>query len=329
MLNRNIVSKNFRYRSNEFNFRLGFPEEKTVKIGSLYTRIDYWKNVYFSLLKLKPFDNIMFYMNQSGFDTFAMILAAIELDLNIVSSNPDLLIHTLPDTTLDSKGFNKHRNCSYHDLSDHKFDNVVKYTQTGSSTILGKTKIPTTTMHGNVLHTKYNIQPELILDFMLPALISDAVETHTCLGFNDVVEGMHRILKVVQMQGIQCVVVPSIETCYSFVEVAQLKNVNIDNLRVNCWDNGLITPVINPQTINCADLDDLPSRYRINGRILRDVTEDKLYFQFEKPVDKSIAKIKVSAMNAEVERRTGKKITKWTYTQGPDDEILILFRNLE
>ena len=329
MLNRNAVSKNFRYRSNEFNFRLGFPEEKTVKIGSLYTRIDYWKNVYFSLLKLKPFDNIMFYMNQSGFDTFAMILAAIELDLNIVASNPDLLIHTLPDTTLDSKGFNKHRNCSYHDLSDHKFDNVVKYTQTGSSTILGKTKIPTTTMHGNVLHTKYDIQPELILDFMLPALISDAVETHTCLGFNDVVDGMHRILKVVQMQGIQCVVVPSIETCYSFVKVAQLKNVNIDNLRVNCWDNGLITPVINTQTINCADLDDLPSRYRINGRILRDVTEDKLYFQFEKPVDKSIAKIKVSAMNAEVERRTGKKITKWTYTQGPDDETLILFRNLE
>ena len=76
MLNRNIVSKNFRYRSNEFNFRLGFPEEKTVKIGALYTRIDYWKNVYFNLLKLNPFDNIMFYMNQSGFDTFAMILAA-------------------------------------------------------------------------------------------------------------------------------------------------------------------------------------------------------------------------------------------------------------
>ncbi len=68
MLNRNIVSKNFRYRSNEFNFRLGFPEEKTVKIGALYTRIDYWKNVYFKFLKLSPFDNIMFYMNQSGFD---------------------------------------------------------------------------------------------------------------------------------------------------------------------------------------------------------------------------------------------------------------------
>ena len=329
MLNRNIVSKNFRYRSNEFNFRLGFPEEKTVKIGALYTRIDYWKNVYFNLLKLDPFDNIMFYMNQSGFDTFAMILAATELDLNIVASNPDLLIHTLPDSILDTKGLDKYRNYSYYDLADHKFDSVVEYTQTGTSTVIGKTTIPTIPIHGNVLHTKYDIQPELIVDFMLPALMNDAVETHTCLGFNDVVEGMHRILKVVQMQGINCILVPSIETCYSFVEVASLKGVNIyNNLHINCWDNGLITPSVH-ETIDYNDLDDLPSKYHIKGKILRDITEDKIYFQFVKPVDKSIAKIKVSAMNAEVKRRTGKTISKWAYAHGPDDEILILFRNLE
>jgi len=328
MLNRNIVSKNFRYRSNEFNFRLGFPEEKTVKIGALYTRIDYWKNVYFKFLKLSPFDNIMFYMNQSGFDTFAMVLAATELDLNIVSENPDLIIHTLPDSALDTTGFDKHRNYSYYDLADHKFESDVKYTQIGTSTVIGKTTAPAVSIHGNVLHTKYNTDPELIIDFMLPALMSDTVETHSCLGFNDVVEGMHRILAVVQMQGINCVQVPSMEIYYIFVETAWLKNVNIDNLRINCYDNGVITPVINPDTIGYNELEDLPNKYRVRGKILKDITEDKIYFQFTHPVDESIAKIKVSTMNAEVERKTGQKISKWAYAEGPADEAVIMFRNL-
>ena len=113
------------------------------------------------------------------------------------------------------------------------------------------------------------------------------------------------------------------------VEVGPMDKVSITVASpdvIRSWSKG---EVKNPETINYNDLDDLPSKYRIKGKILRDVTEDKIYFQFVKPVDKSIAKIKVSAMNAEVKRRTGKKISKWAYAQGPDDETLILFRNLE
>src|SRR6056300_950486 len=164
MLDRHIVSENFRYRSNEFNFRSGFMEETTVKRNVLFTRIDYWRNVFVRHLKLKPNNNLQIHITQTSLDIFALYLGAIECDLNLVTSEPDLIIHNIPDSQLEERQFDQYRNYNYFDLSDIRFNDNCDYVQQGTSIIYGtpcsSIDIKNIDLNGIVLHTKYCVYPQ-------------------------------------------------------------------------------------------------------------------------------------------------------------------------
>ena len=335
MLNRYFVSEKFRYKTNEFNHRLGFPEEAIVKVGKLYKRIDYFKSVFINDLTLQPKSNIMFYMTQTGFDTFAMFFAATELDLNIVDTDPDILIHNLPDTLLIDQQFDNYRNYSYHDICDVGKIKTVDYEQTGDSYIYGvhqkDYQVPSLPFKGNVLHTKYCTVPKLVLQWMLPALANDSVESHICLGFNDAEDGMGRISFVVQRLDINYIVLPCNESIKKFYQEIRLRNVSTEHVEIYHWNNNeLRIPKNDLENIKeDPNVKNIPQKYNVKGKLLKDDTNNEYYFQFEHQVENSIAKIKIKIMSRELEMRTGKKISKYGYLESGTDESIMIFRNMK
>jgi hypothetical protein len=333
MITRDIINPKFRYRTNEYNHRLGFAEEQTVRVEKLYKRIDYYKNVFINELSLKANDNLMYYVTQSSFDTFAIILAAIELDINLVDDKPDIVIHNLPDNLLHERRLDQYRCEAYFDICDLQLDGNIEYQQQGTSTLYGVAQkdisLNKLYLQENVLHTKYCIYPMLIVDFLLPSLTQESL--HVCLGYNDPEQGMGKVAMVVQKMGITDVLLPCETSMRKFVEEVWLRKINIDKLKLHSYDeNGLYIPVLNNLDIEAdTTLNDLPEKYRIEGRILKDTINGELYFQFSKPVDKGIAKIKIQTMNKEVQKKTGKIISKFSYMESDSEDAIQIFRSLD
>jgi len=331
MLNRTLVSDKFFYRSNDFNFRLSFPEENSVKKQMLFTRIDYWKNVFTRYLKLEPNQNVMLYLNQTSLDTFAIYLAIIESDLNLVNENADFLLHTLADTELKKLKLNEIKNNNYFDLSDLRFNGFSDYKQNGTSKIYGKNlhdiNIEKLKIKGSVLHTKY-IKSNLFLDFLLPSLASEKIEFHSCLGYTNVEEGMAKISTAIQLVGYNNILLPSIETLDVLKELCAKKSIDISNLTIISYDTKLCYSKANQtQTIDPV-LKNLPSKFGLEGKILED--NDTYYFQFNKAIDENIAQVKINAMNSFIKTKYSKIITKWAILNNNDNhEALMIFRNLK
>tara|TARA_B100000035_G_scaffold172697_1_gene147379 strand:+ start:61 stop:1065 length:1005 start_codon:yes stop_codon:yes gene_type:complete len=333
MISRHVVNPKFRYRTNEYNHRLGFAEEQTVKIEKLYKRIDYYKNVFVKELKLQPYSNLKYYVTQSSFDTFAIILAAIELDINLVDKDPDCVIHNLPDAILKELRLDEYRCVAYWDISDLHFDENVHYEQKGVSTLFGISQkdinLDQLYVRENVLHTKYCVHPMLIVYFLLPSLTKESL--HICIGYNDPEQGMGKVAMVVQKMSITDILLPCEISMRKFLDEVWLRKINIDNLKLHSYDEStLYTPVLNIHDIELEDtLDHIPDKYRLQGKILKDKINGELYFQFTKPMDKSVAKIKIQTMNKEIEKKTGKTISKFSYLESDSEDAIQIFRSLD
>ena len=331
MLNRTLVSDKFFYKSNDFNFRLSFPEENTVKKQMLFTRIDYWKNVFNRYLKLEPNQSIMLYLNQTSLDTFAIYLAIIESDLHLVNENADFLLHTLSDTELKKLKLNEIKNYNYFDLSDLRFNGLSDYKQNGTSKIYGKNlhdiTIEKLKIKGSLLHTKY-LESNLCLNFMLPSLASDKIEYHSCLGYTNVEEGMAKISTAIQLMGYKNILLPSIETVDVLNELCERKSIDISNLTIISYDTKLCYSKANQRQAIDPLLKNLPNKFGLEGKILEDT--DTYYFQFDKAIDENIAQVKIKAMNSFIKSKYDKIITKWAVLNNNDNqEALIIFRNLK
>lgn len=332
MLNRFLVSKNFMYKTNDFNFRLGFKEENSVKRPMLFTRIDHWKNVFTRYLLLKPNNKLMLYLNQTSLDTFAIYLAAIECDLDLVEENADIIIHTLADSQLQKLNLDAITNYNIFDLADIKFSGLCNYIQKGNSCVYGKDlcdiEIKKSKINGSVLHTKY-LNSNLFFDFMLPVLHSDKVTFHTALGYTNVDEGIDKIVFVIQRLGLDNILLPSLETVNILTNKCKDKLVDISKLKIFSYDNGLCYNY--SQTFyetNNDELKNIPHKFGINGKILQD--KDTLYFQFNFPIDKNVAETKIKAINSFIKTKYKKQITKWAVLNQNDvDEAMIIFRNLK
>lgn len=327
MLNRNIVSEDFRYRSNEFNFRSGFPEEATVKRQVLFTRIDYWINVYKRKLKLIENTKITFHITQTSLDVFALYLAAIECDLDIVIDNPDIVIHNLPDSVIEQLGYNKILNYNYFDLSDMRFNGTSDYKQKGTGKIYGTSQkdinIKKLNLKGIVLHTKYCVQHELFLEFMLPAL-SSSVECHMGLGYNNLDEGIMKIAKIIQKHGIGTVMIPNEQG----IKMLQKYYNDFDSLKVFSYNDTLVTQLDNKNfdSTNNEFLKSVPKKFNVKGTVLHDLETEDLYFQFYHNINQDVARAKIKAMNGLIKSKTGKRITKWRFMSMEHDESLMFFR---
>lgn len=332
MLNRFVINEKFRYKTNDFNFRLGFLEETTCKRAVLFNRIDHWKNVLLKYCELHPGQNIMLYMNQTSLDVFAIYIAIIECDLNLVNVDPDLLIHTLADSELEKSNLQYTRNYNYFDLADIKFNAQVNHVQKGTSLIYNKKcneiKINDVKISGSLLHTKY-LNTNLFSEFMLPAFASENIEYHSALGYTNVEEGMQKIANAVHKLGIQNILLPSLDTIDVFKKHCKTRNLDLSKIKIISYDDGLCySNAINYQETRDTFLLDLPKKFNLQGKILED--EDNFYFQFYKPIDNNIAKVKIKAINTAIKTKYNKIILKWAVIDGNDtDEAMIIFRNLQ
>jgi hypothetical protein len=337
MLNRNIIHEKFRYKTNDFNFRLGFLEETTVNRQVLFTRIDHWKTVLTKYCGLKPLQTLMIYMNQLSLDTFAIYFAAIECDISLVDADPDLLIHSLADIELENLNLNLFTNYNYFDLADLKFNVSADYEQKGVSKIYGfdqdyilqniKKQKKYLDIKGNLLHTKYK-NKSLVVDFMLPSFAKE-IEAHFALGYNDLVLGIDKIAHIVQKCAIDCIILPHADAAYELRNACFKRNVNINDLQIFYYDKGSI---LQSNKHNEITKDNeyfyVPEKFNIRGSIL--VDSETLYFKFDYKVEDSVAEIKIKIMNAYLEKKYNKKITKWGSFDALYDleDSLVIFRNL-
>lgn len=337
MLNRYIINEKFRYKTNDFNFRLGFLEETTVNRQVLFTRIDHWKTVLTNYCDLKPLQTLMIYMNQLSLDTFAIYFAAIECDISLVDSNPDLLIHSLADIELENLKLNNFKNYNYFDLADLKFNASTDYEQQGSSKIYGfdqdyvmrsiKNQKKSLNIKGNLLHTKYK-NKTLVVDFMLPSFAQE-IEAHFALGYNDLILGIDKIAHIVQKCAIDCIILPHVDAAYELRNACFSRNVNISDLQIFYYDKGCI---LQSNKHNEITKDNeyyyVPEKFNIKGNIL--VDSETLYFRFNSKVEDSVAEIKIKIMNDYLHKKYNKQITKWGSFDALYDleDSLVIFRNL-
>ena len=84
IVDRNIISENFRYMTNEFNHRYGFDEERITNRKGLFKRIDYWKYVLYKECGMRQGKTIALGITQIGIDYIAIVFAGLELGLRFV-----------------------------------------------------------------------------------------------------------------------------------------------------------------------------------------------------------------------------------------------------
>ena len=337
MFNKHSIHEKFRYKTNDFNFRLGFLEETTVNRQVIFTRIDHWKNALVRYCGLSAGQSLMIHMNQISLDVFAIYFAAIECDINLVDVDPDLIIHNHADTELDTLQFNKVRNYNYFDLADLKFTGNLEYEQQGTGRVYGysnadleshvTTVAKTLNISGNVLHTKLK-NKRIVTDFFLPSLTKQ-VECHLALGYNDMDLGIDKIAHIVQKCAIDCISLPSIQAVDTLRYCCERRAVDIENLKMFFFDENSVVQTNKISNIQFEDVyAKVPQMFNIDGKILKD--NEELYFKFDVAIDDAVAKVKVNTMNTYLQKKFGKKITKW----GTLDELydledsLIIFRNL-
>jgi hypothetical protein len=333
MFNRQIIHENFRYKTNDFNFRLGFAEETTVKRQVLFTRIDHWRNVLVNYCNLQPGQSLAMHFSQNSLDTFAIYFAAIECDINLVSQDADIIIHTLADSELEKLSISSTLNYNYFDLADLRFNGVCEYIQKGTSIVYGISnkklfdKVQNTELNiqGNVLHTRYT-NPTMLLDFFFPAFTKE-IYFHFALGYNDPEQGLERIAHVVQKCAIDCICLPSLQAVGIFKEACWKRMVDISDLKIFTYDNGLCESNNNPAIYEDTTLAMVPKRFNVDGVILSD--KDTLYFKFNTSVEKAVAEVKIKIINDYLQKNYNQKITKWAYTDTIDIEHdLLVFRNI-
>lgn len=140
IIDRDIISDKFRYKTNEFNHRTGFTEEQITNKRGLCKRIDYWKYVFSYKLSLKHGNRVALGITQIGIDYFAIVFAGLELGLKYVVLDfsihadqitkedfktdvfapIDLFLHHFPDSDENFKYYSKKstRVEHYYDLAD-------------------------------------------------------------------------------------------------------------------------------------------------------------------------------------------------------------------
>ena len=146
IVDRKIISDNFRYMTNDFNHRYGFEEERITNKKGLFKRIDYWKYVLYTQCDMRKGMTIALGITQIGIDYIAVVFAGMELGLKFVVldfsihadrigindfktdafGKIDLFLHHFPDGDENLEYYSKKSKKVAHvyDLNDIAIDNI-------------------------------------------------------------------------------------------------------------------------------------------------------------------------------------------------------------
>lgn len=336
MINRSIIPKKFKYRTSEYNVRHGFPEEKIQHIEQFYNRIDYWKAVL--LPYLKPGQTLVLGFSQPGVDFFAIVFAALELDISIELLNKKnvdghMLLHNLPDVILENLDIQIPA-YNHFDLADSIQKQKIKYKQQGTALIQGQSQnvtekfIVRNKFKGNVLHTRYMFSKNYLVQILIPALACDTVNMHMCMGYYNIEEGSGKLLEVINKHGIDCVFFPTAMDIFGFSKTCTDKGFDLKNLNVYTVKNDSLH-LFKEENID-YDTDEtmklFPTTIGINANLIYDPLYKKLYLLLLENLPAGVEEVKLKTLNRIVENKFGMSISSAKYFGGNNDYALDLFR---
>lgn len=244
IINRNIISKNFRYRTNEFNYRYGFPEEKITNASGLFKRIDYWKYTLYTQCGVRKDKAIVLKTAHIGIEYIAIVFAVLELGARFVSIDQgtvDILLHTLVDfSDVDYKTSICLYDVNELTITDKQLYNslarrmpdpekqIYLYNQHSHQDIFDA--IQSNIITGSVMHTVdlYHSIDSII--FFLSALASNNIECHYGLGYIDPVAGMSKIVTLANQYKIENISFVNSHDMEMFFTTLDQRNYTLDNL---------------------------------------------------------------------------------------------------
>lgn len=208
LINRNLVSRKFSYKPNEFNYRYGFPEEKHSLRSDLNKRIDYYKYTLRTHCKIGKNDKLHLSITHLSLDYFAIIFAALELGivLSCQQETANCVIHNNIEFNL------QYRNWHVADIAQIEISNtdlfnhiITKQPEESSSCMILDNKIlshaevydliylETLTITGSVYHVAHKDYFTNIF-LILTMLFSDNITFHTGLGYNNLDSGIGKLI---------------------------------------------------------------------------------------------------------------------------------------
>lgn len=280
ILDRNIVSKNFKYRD----------KINTYDIQDLYKRIDYWKYIINYQCDTKLGSKVALGITQIDFDYIAIVFACLELGLqfvvldyssradklgikdfkNDIYGKIDLFLHHLPKEYEKLNYYSARSNKVYdtHDLLNVEI-NIKEYnlskeiyctdeTEMLFCTSSGTTGTPKVIKHkhnfmyelvqrnkklysGSALHIRNLHHGSSLAVFFLPTLASDDVDFHMAYGYNVQTEkNLLQVAKIASANDIKNISFPFSIDIDVFLKVAKENNIHFKN--INLYTLSYINP---------------------------------------------------------------------------------------
>ena len=334
MISREIISKNFRYLTNEFNTRYGFPEEETTNFNGLEKRIDYWKYLFYKNFKLEKHDRVCFSISHVGIDTISMLFAAAELSLTIVTTNNvlgpiALFIHNLPDTNNSFIKISSLSKQTYHhfDVADLLIndknmleivsrkrptdDNVIFPNITHLQAVECITNF--NNISSNIIHIKSCYDTNNVLS-LIHSLSLDSIEHHIGLGYNVLFEGMIKIVGLVKRFKIKNINFSTNEEVELFLKTAAEKDLDVQDVNLLLNDTKFDRNIkhdnvtIKNTIIDKSVIENIPIKFKVDGRLIADPIYNHFYFAFNNTTADAVANIKVNILNNEIKKYVDSEI---------------------
>jgi hypothetical protein len=334
MISREIISNNFRYLTNDFNSRYGFPEEEVTNFNGFEKRVDYWKYLFYKNFKLEKHDRVCFSISHVGIDTMSMIFAAAELALTIVPTNDvdkpiDLFIHNLPDTNNSFKKISALSKQTYHhfDVADLLLkdknsleaisrkrandDNVLfpNMTHCQATDYISKLN----NISGNIIHIKNCYDTSNILS-LIHTLSLDSIDQHIGIGYNVLFEGMIKIVELVKRFKITNIDFSTNEEVELFLKTAAVKELDVKDVNLLLNDTEVDrdikhdTVTIKNTIIDKSIIENIPIKFKVDGRLIADPMYNYFYFAFNNTVVDAVANIKINILNNEIKKYVNSEI---------------------
>ena len=300
--------KKFRYRTNEFSLRSGFIEETYTNYNGLNKRVCYWKYTLTAYFQPKPGEKLGLYFSHTVFDFFAIIIAALDLRLKITvehDNDVDYVLHTLPEKDLEKFRLTKKPMYHHFDIADDFLPKNCEVDSVGLPTDIAIDNftqaqvldicIPYDKVEGSVLHTRYRKNKELLY-FFFPSVFAMNTSLHVASGYNDIENGLDKLLKIPQKIEIDNVCFSECHIAHKFFRGLDCKH----KPEIWTFDPELLKidldttydQKIKGIEFDCEKFTNLAYTYKIEGRFYVDYAYQKLYFAPVDPIEKTIGEIK-------------------------------------
>lgn len=345
MITRDIVSTDFKYKSNEYNNRYGFPEEKIQDYTGLCERINFWKYTFKKVFLMERGDKVCFAFSHSCIDAIAVFFAAAELSFIIIpvdqcKGNIKLFLHSLPDTDILFQKISSKSLLVYHHVdladviyNDHDLVERVSTAMPSRDTILfpGMTHqqvyeliIDNVDINGNLLHLRYYFNFDSIINLLKS--LQKNVDFHTCLGYYILKEAAPKIITLAKELKIENILLNDSAEKFYF------ENENFNLILNESFSYTIVDDfvIIGNDKIDKLTIDLIPNKFGIDGKIVVDTERLKFYFVFYKKLKEGIADIKINVLNNELNKYTQYKIESHKFLVNKDlqdEDLLIYFRD--